>query len=910
MKLSKTVGVLAWLVFVLVVAALPSAAAENPADKASDWKVDHRYAPVWWQTSICLPDDWQKTLVGKEGTLLYDFPGKFSGFKTRIGIDYGSGGQAFLPVKPGGQAFLPVKPEAKWLRQELVSPRVPIVRTIKQLGKVEIVEEAFAIGVEIDPGIKALFEKDAKAAQAAKPAVERVDRGGTNQNWAHPKVPCDPAYRDIAVAMGGSVQYRIRAAAGEKYTVVLGLCEGWHPKPGQRVLDLRIEGKNRKTVDMVAEHGRNMPILFPFEARDEDGDGWIDVTIAAASGSPDRNTILNVLWAFQGDAPPVAELLTGKSSRPVLAYVRCGSGTQPSGPPRYDVIRVQLRNSGDAEVSVLPVITIDSELSVTVSPQQRRIEIGGATYLYLTATELFGGVSGEKQKTVVRLKPVKVPARQDQIVAIGALRGVPLAEDRQLMPRTADWANNARRLAEQYWQKLDLPYGRFEIPDPGIQATLDSSIRNIYQAREIKNALPAFQVGPTCYRGLWVVDGSFLMEAVAMLGRTDEARNGIRYLLSFQRPDGAIMLIDGHLKETGIALWAVTRHARLTNDPKWLAEVWPQVEKGFAYIRTLRQKASADPKALVYGLLPEGFSDGGLGGVNPEYTNVYWTLAGMKAAVDGARWLGKNQQAQAWQREYDDFYAAFRRAAERDARIDPRGNRYVPISMRKDAKLSPQKAQWAFLHAVFPGKVFAANDPLVVGNMAMLRAVEAEGLVRDTGWISNGVWNYFASFYAHGWLWTGDGQKAARTLYDFANHASPLLCWREEQMPRGEGDAVCGDMPHNWASAEFIRLVRDLLVLERGDELHLLEGLPRAWVQPGKAVRASGVLTEFGPISLELRIAADGSKATLTLDPPARNPAKRIVVHLDGWSGSRGTIELPAKDRVVREIPLKKPNRA
>ena len=33
-------------------------------------------------------------------------------------------------------------------------------------------------------------------------------------------------------------------------------------------------------------------------------------------------------------------------------------------------------------------------------------------------------------------------------------------------------------------------------------------------------------------------------------------------------------------------------------------------------------------------------------------------------------------------------------------------------------------------------------------------------------------------------------------------------------------------MPHNWASAEFIRLVIHLLALDRGDELHLLEGFP------------------------------------------------------------------------------------
>ena len=262
-------------------------------------------------------------------------------------------------------------------------------------------------------------------------------------------------------------------------------------------------------------------------------------------------------------------------------------------------------------------------------------------------------------------------------------------------------------------------------------------------------------------------------------------------------------------------------------------------------------------------------------------------------------------RAVAWQKEYDDFFATFRRAAERDARTDAHGNRYVPISMRADANISPQKAQWAFLHAVFPGKVFAADDPLVLGNMAMLRDAEAEGLVRDTGWVAKGVWNYFASFYGHGWLWLGHGRKAARTLYDFADHASPLLVWREEQMPVGEGDAVCGDMPHNWASAEFIRLVRHLLILERGEELHLFEGLPPAWIRPGKSVRVRGAVTEFGPVSLELRVAADGSTATLTLDPPQRNRPKRIVVHQSAWSGGQETFDMPADRRTERTIELK-----
>ncbi|MBI4603543.1 MAG: hypothetical protein HY721_16445 [Planctomycetes bacterium] len=442
------------------------------------------------------------------------------------------------------------------------------------------------------------------------------------------------------------------------------------------------------------------------------------------------------------------------------------------------------------------------------------------------------------------------------------------------------------------------------MPDAAVQAQIDAAIRNIYQAQEIVDGLPAFQVGPTCYRGLWVADGSFLLEAVTFLGRAAEAREGIRYLLGFQRPDGAFMLIDGHWKETGIALWAVTRHARLTGDRRWLEEHWPKVEKGFAFIQRMRAMASADPGAPNAGLVPDGFSDGGLGGKYPEYTNVYWTLAGLQAAAGAARWLEKEAQADAWQAEYDSLLATFRHAAERDARTDSRGNRFVPIRMRDDERVAPQKAQWAFLHAVFPGKVFEPGDPLVAGNMAMLEAAEREGLVFGTGWLSAGIWNYFGSFYGHAWLWLGRGRKAAETLYAFANHASPLLSWREEQAPAGEGNEVCGDMPHNWASAEVIRLVRHMLLLERGDELHVFEGLPREWARPGAVTRLDGVLTEHGPASLELTVSPGGGSARLRFDPPRRSRPAKVVLHLETWTGGAGTVELPAEGRTKRDIPL------
>ena len=47
-----------------------------PAFSQSSLYVDFRYAPDWYVTNICMPDDTFKSLVGPQGQLLYDFGGK------------------------------------------------------------------------------------------------------------------------------------------------------------------------------------------------------------------------------------------------------------------------------------------------------------------------------------------------------------------------------------------------------------------------------------------------------------------------------------------------------------------------------------------------------------------------------------------------------------------------------------------------------------------------------------------------------------------------------------------------------------------------------------------------------------------------------------------------------------------
>ena len=831
------------------------------------WTIDFRYAPPWWQTAICLPDDWQKTLVGKEGSLLYDFPGSYSGFGTRITFGLGT--------------------DTHWVRQELESPREPIVRTFERSGDIQIEEDAFAVAPPLTP-----------RRRATEFVLERVDGETGNIGWAAPPAGSDPAFANMALGLGHSVHYRFKAKRRGRYTVVFGLCEGFHARAGQRILVLEIEGKPVRTVDMAAEKGRNQPALFAFPAKDENGDGWVDLSVAAATNSPDKNTVLNALWVFGADSRlDEKALLAGRSLWPPLVHLDCGADAAENHPPRHDLVLVRMHNMADTPASVSPTLTIESAAPMTPEPFRRRVQVGNSTTVSCSPAIL--GMHQGGGRMVLQFPAATIAPHGEGTLSYVVARG----RDAGDLPFDFKQGEVLLRKAEQFWESAPLPYDRLEVPDVGVQSLLDSAIRNIYQAREIKDGLPAFQVGPTCYRGLWVVDGSFLLEAMTYLGRADETRNGIKYLMSFRRQDGSFMLIDGHWKETGIALWAITRHARLTGDKQWLLQAWPNVERGVDFIRKMRAMPAADaPNAR---LIPDGFSDGGLADKVPEYTNIYWTLAGLRAAVESARWLGKLDEAQDWERRYDDFLRTFRRSAARDMRTDKHGNRYLPIRMSGDPAIPPQKAQWAFLHSVFPGKVFSATDPLVQGNMAMLRAVEQEGLVQDTGWLKDGVWTYFGSFYGHAWLWLGDSDKAARTLYAFGNHASPLLAWREEQMPVGHGDQVVGDMPHNWASAEFIRLVRHSLILERGNELHLFEGVPAKWAEPGAVIRARDIATEFGPMSVEFKVDGDGHSAVLKLTPPQRTPPERIILHLDHWSGQSGTRELPTRHRSRTEIRLR-----
>ena len=441
---------------------------------------------------------------------------------------------------------------------------------------------------------------------------------------------------------------------------------------------------------------------------------------------------------------------------------------------------------------------------------------------------------------------------------------------------TYDTALEAYKWCQSYWEKVKPFVNKFQVPDKQVMDMLTACGRNILQAREVKKGILNYQVGPTCYRGLWILDGLFILDAVHMMGRSQEAFRGVSAVLNYIHEDGSISAIPYHDKETAVAMFTIARQCSLMDDDDYFEELWPILSEAYQYIR----KRVNDSKAYGngypgYGLWPPSFGDGGINGLEPEYTTPIWAMIGLKAVSE----YGRKLSLAGWDeilQTYIELRQSFNQAMDRDRKTTDKGIAYVPVSMvtheefeehiqcaeryNIDGEISnlngysPQCGTWAFAQGIAVGELLQDDDDRVLEFLKLLESTDhKQGIPQDTGWMTeDSIWTYSSMFYAQAFLYCGYGEKAIDYLYSFANHASPARCWREEQTINGSNNyAIWGDMPHNWGSAEFIRLVRNAIVLEKDQNLELMKGLTDQWL-PNEAVDLviSNTPTVFGLVTI------------------------------------------------------------
>ena len=380
---------------------------------------------------------------------------------------------------------------------------------------------------------------------------------------------------------------------------------------------------------------------------------------------------------------------------------------------------------------------------------------------------------------------------------------------------------------------------------------------------------------------------------------------------------------SGYGLDHGTVLWTLARHYFYTRDAIWLKETLPHMLKAIEWIELQRQATkitNGDGRRMPeYGLLPAGRLEDNSDWGYWFAVNAY-CVAGMVETAAAMRDIGHTaavrieRQAQAYR---DDLRAAVLRAAEqapvtrmRDVTYSP----YVPTrAYQRFRYFGPLRVQYYSRYnkpMITPPcyRLSATREvlygPMILLNLGIFGPHEpiADWILDD--WEDNQTLSSSGGFNVHGFtddnLWFSQGGMVFQ-----ANLQNPILVYlMRGEAPsaiRGTYNALVSCLyPDINALAEefrmwryasgpfykspdesrFVNRVRDMLVLESGNELWLAAGAPRRWLVSRQGIQVDRINSIFGPVAFTLHAGDEPGTVLAHVVPPTRPTPDRVWLHV------------------------------
>jgi hypothetical protein len=491
----------------------------------------------------------------------------------------------------------------------------------------------------------------------------------------------------------------------------------------------------------------------------------------------------------------------------------------------------------------------------------------------------------------------------------------PLPPDSPLVEqlRTASFDDYLNRTVK-FWQ---------EIFNRGLEITVaETKVNDAFRANLIYDLIARDKVGDQYvqtvnkfqYHAFWLRDASYVARMYDLSGYPDFARQVLDFFQGWQQPDGNFVSQGGQFDGWGQVMWAYGRHYRITHDRDFAERVYPAMQKAVAW---LKQARASDPLHLMPATKP-GDNENIVGHVTGHN---FWALAGLQNVAVVAKELGHTEDAQDYQREYDDFKATFLTVLYK---ITKQTNGCIPPALDE---LGGQ--DWGNMLSVYPEQILDPMDPLVTATLNATRAKYQEGIMT----YGDGRWLHLYLTLKNTETETirGDQRLALEELYAVLLHTGSTHTGFEFSIfPWGDRDFANNLAPHGWFSAKFRAALRNMLVREQGDELHLLSVISPEWVKPGQKITVNRAPTEFGQVQFDFR--SDGRGATIFFDNHFLNPSdpsdlqtpatpRALILHLPWFmrttevvaDGARlpivhGAVRLPVATQRVHIAWTKQPN--
>jgi hypothetical protein len=419
------------------------------------------------------------------------------------------------------------------------------------------------------------------------------------------------------------------------------------------------------------------------------------------------------------------------------------------------------------------------------------------------------------------------------------------------------------------------------LPDKKLEELFNSSLKAIVLHSE-KEIYP----GPYTYKYFWFRDAVFILNAMLAANMKRKAGEMIDGFIAKQLPSGYFRSQEGEWDSNGQVLWIIGKYCEMTAEP--LKKTWTAaVKKAARWIERKRlPRSSGEPHS---GLLPAGFSAEHFGPNDYYYWDDMWAVAGLKSAAVLMESIGNSEDARGFGRSADDLSACL----EKSLASALRG--VTGETMPSSPYRRPDSASVGTLCVSYPLGLWGARDKRVLSTCDMLldKFTVKGGFYHQIA--HSGINAYLSLHIAQSLLRAGD-KRYYSLVRAVADMASPTGQWPEAVHP-ATGGGCMGDGQHMWAAAEWVMMIRNMLVREEfsPDRLILCSGIPEKWLEDPCKIRFGPCLNCFGIFRMEIDAGPSGLNVVIK-DSKWKGRRPEIYVHLPG----RKRVKMPSENDSLR----------
>jgi hypothetical protein len=419
------------------------------------------------------------------------------------------------------------------------------------------------------------------------------------------------------------------------------------------------------------------------------------------------------------------------------------------------------------------------------------------------------------------------------------------------------------------WQKILAELVKIKLPDKKTQKIFEKNILHLFNFIGEKKIYS----GSFTFKHFMLRDSVYMMAALNRLGGAKTAQSLLSNINSFNK---------GELDNFGQIIFALYDNYNFTKNLAFLEDRFKFVNICVGQIQKNLHKS---------GLLKKSFSCEKTGFQDNYLADNFWALAGLRTALKIAILLGKEKQIPRYtllKATLSRNLTIFISTLFEKSKIKP----FIPISPHRglDAQLI------SGLASVYPLKIFEPSDPLVINTLDLIEKLHTKDGIFCQHIGESGAPPAQNARLAQIYLTKKDPKAFA--ILDWLNKVTTDTATWPEYLHPSTLNGISGAGHSGLASAEYLQLIRNMLIKEEKETLTITPFIPETWLNAeGQTISAQDFPTIFGLISFELKMLAH-HKIVLTLNTKYDNVPKKLKI---GFSKTVKTMELLEKTEHVND---------